>query len=199
MREQAQGDQASQTRDRILGTAARLFSEHGYDSTPLSQVAREAHVSKALVLWHFDSKEQLFRAALGRTLEPYFIDVDDLEGLDEAAQIERLIDLFYEFVRDNVYSVRFLLGLMVRGERHPDDVVGQISGLYNVFRSLLADIIESGRHSGRFRDDVKPPLDAGLIVAALAGTLIERFMSGDHEAADLLGHLKRVTVQRLIA
>ena len=84
MREPLQpGDQAVHTRDRILTTAARLFSENGYEHTPLSQVAREAQVSKALVLWHFDSKEKLFRAALGRTLEPYFIDVDELEGLDE--------------------------------------------------------------------------------------------------------------------
>ena len=52
------GDQGLQTRDRILSTAARLFSEHGYEHTPLSQVAREAQVSKALVLWHFDSKEK---------------------------------------------------------------------------------------------------------------------------------------------
>ena len=119
MSEQPHGDQALQTRDRILATAARLFSENGYEHTPLSHVAREAQVSKALVLWHFDSKEKLFRAALGRTLEPYFIDVDELEGLDEGAQIERLVDLFYEFVRDNVYSVRFLLTLMIRGERKP--------------------------------------------------------------------------------
>src|SRR4030095_2352876 len=102
----SQGDQALLTRDRILSTAARLFPANGDEHTPLSQVAREPQVSKALVLWHLDSKEKLFRAALGRTLEPYFIDVDELEGLDEAAQIERLIDLFYEFVRDNVYSVR---------------------------------------------------------------------------------------------
>jgi AcrR family transcriptional regulator len=77
MREPPQhGDQALQTRDRILSTASRLFSAGGYEHTPLSQVAREAQVSKALILWHFDSKEKLFRAALGRTLEPYFIDVD---------------------------------------------------------------------------------------------------------------------------
>ena len=102
MVEHSLGDQGLQTRDRILSTAARLFSEHGYEHTPLSQVAREAQVSKALVLWHFDTKEALFRAALGRTLEPYHLDVEDLEGLDESAQIELLMDRFYEFVRANV-------------------------------------------------------------------------------------------------
>jgi AcrR family transcriptional regulator len=199
MGDQGPGEQAAQTRDRILATAARLFSEHGYDHTPLSQVAREAHVSKALVLWHFASKEQLFRAALGRTLEPYFINVEELEGLDEARQIERLIDLFYEFVRDNVYSVRFLFGLVIRTERKPDDVIGRVSDLYGVFRRLLADVIERGRQRGRFRPDVESQLAAGLIVAALGGILIDHFMNEDQDRSALLVYLKQTAVQRLIS
>ncbi len=200
MREPSQqGDQASHARGRILSTAARLFSEQGYEHTPLSQVAREAQVSKALVLWHCDSHEKLFRAALGRTLEPYFIDVDELEGLDEGAQIERLVDLFYEFVRDNVYSVRFLLTLMIGGEHKPDDITARVNDLYRIFRSLLADIIETGRQTGRFRAEVNPPLDAALILAALDGILIEHFMHDERDPSELLAYLKQTFVRRLIA
>jgi AcrR family transcriptional regulator len=193
------GDQGLQTRDRILSTAARLFSEHGYEHTPLSQVAREAHVSKALVLWHFDTKEALFRAALGRTLEPYHLDVEDLEGLDESAQIELLMDRFSEFVRANVYSVRFLFGLLIRGEPKRDDVIGRVSELYDLFRSVLAEIIERGRARGHFRADVNPRLDASLILASLGGFLIEQLMRDQDQSAELLAYLKQTVFRRLIA
>ena len=199
MVEQPREDQGLPTRDRILATAARLFSTRGYEHTPLSQVAREAQVSKALVLWHFDNKEALFRAALGRTLEPYHLDVDDLSGLDENAQIELLMDRFYEFVRDNVYSVRFLFGLLIRGEPKRDDVIGKVSDLYDLFRDVLTDIIERGRERGRFRADAMPRLDASLILASLGGLLIERLLHDQAESAELLAHLKRTVVQRLIA
>jgi AcrR family transcriptional regulator len=199
MREQATSGEHAGTRDRILATAARLFSERGYEHTPISQVAREAGVSKALVLWHFESKENLFRAALGRTLEPYFIDVEELEGLDEVAQIERLVDLFYEFVRDNVYSVRFLLTFMIGGERNPADISERVRDLYRVFRSLLADVIETGRQRGTLRADVNPALDAGLILASLDGVLIEHFMNHERDPSDLLAYLKQSYVRRLIA
>lgn len=197
----AQLDASLQTREKILATAARLFSVQGYESTALSQVARETHVSKALVLWHFDSKEKLFQAALGRTLEPYFIDIDDLDGLKEPAQIERLIDLFYEFVQENAYSVRFVLGLILRGEPQPDDeVLRRIGELYRLFRNLLAEVIEQGRRSGQFRRDASPGLDASLIVAALDGILIEHFMSEDPaKSASLVSYLKRTSLERLIA
>jgi AcrR family transcriptional regulator len=197
----AQVDASLQTREKILATAARLFSAHGYESTALSQVAREANVSKALILWHFDSKEKLFQAALVRTLEPYFIDIDDLDGLDEAAQIERLIDLFYEFVQENVFSVRFVLGLILRGDPPPDDeVLKRIGELYRLFRDLLAEVIEHGQSSGRFRHDAQPKLDASLIVAALDGILIEHFMSEEpSQSACLVSYLKRTSLERLIA
>jgi AcrR family transcriptional regulator len=196
----AQLDASIQTREKILSTAARLFSTQGYETTVLSQVAREANVSKALVLWHFDSKEKLFQAALGRTLEPYFIDSDDLDGLDEPQQIERLIDQFYEFVQENVYSVRFVLGLILRGDQPPDDdVLKRIGELYRLFRNVLASVIQRGQENRRFRPDARPQLDASLIVAALAGILIEHFMSEETpKPAELVAYLKRTTFERLI-
>jgi AcrR family transcriptional regulator len=200
MRESS-SDQTVGTRDRILITATRLFAEHGYDHTSLAQVAREAHVSKALVLWHFDSKAKLFRAALGRTLEPFYIDVGDLKDLDEATQIERLIDLFYEFVRENVYSVRFMLSLIASGDKQPGEFIGRIRELYGVFRRLLGDVIDRGRRTGRFRPDVRPLLDSALIVAALDGILIEHFLDDQFpdDPSELIGYLKRTAIDRLIA
>jgi AcrR family transcriptional regulator len=197
--EGSQLEQPSTTQDNILETATRLFSSQGYESTSLSQVAKEANVSKALIFWHFENKETLFRAALRRAIEPYFIKLDKLEGLDEWGRMERLIDLFYEFVQENVYSVRFLFTLILQSDRQPDEAITRVNELYRAFRSLLADVIESGRASGCFRSDVQPTLDASVILAALVGILIEHFMSGewDSDPSQLLDHLKRTAQSRL--
>jgi AcrR family transcriptional regulator len=188
------------TRTKILETATRLFSTQGYSNTSLSQVAKEAQVSKALIFWHFENKESLFRTALQRTLEPYFINVvDDLEGLSEIDQIARLIDEYYRFVSQNMYSVKFVLSLLLREEKHPDDLVGHMAELQRVFRNLLADIIDNGRQKGIFRDTVTPKLDADLIMSALHGILVQGFMG--HEAREgsgaLLQHLKSSLVDTL--
>lgn len=193
--------QGVRTRDRILSTAARLFSQKGYEHTPLSHVAREANVSKALILWHFESKEDLFRAALGRTLEPYYIDMGDIGSLDEQKQIETLIDSYFKFVRENGYSVRFIVDLMVR-ESGPDEVMSHVHELYVVFRNLLAEAIDRGRLSGRFRPDVEPELDAALIVTTLDGILMERFLSEKGRpttAENLVEHLKKTTLLRILS
>jgi AcrR family transcriptional regulator len=188
------------TREKILETATRLFSAQGYANTSLSQVAKEAQVSKALIFWHFENKEQLFRTALQRTLEPYFINVvDDLEGLSEIDQIKRLIDQYYSFVSENLYSVKFLVSLILRDEKHPNDLLGHMNELHRVYHNLLADIIDSGRQKGVFRPTVTPSLDAGLIMTALHGILLQGFRGDDvpEKPAALLQHLKTTLVDTL--
>jgi AcrR family transcriptional regulator len=189
-----------EARQKILDTAARLFSSLGYANTSLSQVAKEARVSKALIFWHFENKEQLFRAALQQSLEPYFINVvSDLDDLGEVDQIRKLIDLYYEFVSTHLFSVRLVLSLLLRDEKHPDDVVARIGELFRVYRSLLADIIENGRSKGVFRSGVQPSQDAALIMAALNGILVQGFLQeASLDLASLVTYLKASFISRLL-
>jgi AcrR family transcriptional regulator len=187
------------TRQKILESATRLFSAQGYANTSLAQVAKEAQVSKALIFWHFTSKEDLFRTALKSTLEPYSIDVVELlSGLDELGQVQKLIDLYYDFVSQNVYSVRFLLSLVVREEKNLDDLLDRITELYQIYCNLLADILQTGREKGLFRSTVSPPADAALIMATLNGILVQGFISGSKtEPRPLLEQLKLGLAERL--
>jgi len=178
----------------------RLFSTQGYSTTSLSQVAKEAQVSKALIFWHFENKESLFRTAVQRTFEPYIINVvDDLEGLGEVDQIKRLIDEYYDFVSKNIYSVKFFLGLMLREEKHPDDLVAHLDELQRMYRNLLADIIDNGRQKGSLRPNVRPALDAGLIISALHGILVQGFLGRmqPERSPEELEHLKATLVDTL--
>lgn len=168
-----------QAREKILAAAARLFAENGYETTSLSQVARAANVSKALIFWHFDNKEKLYRNALRKTLEPYFIDPDEIEGLDEPAQIVRLIESFYNFVNDNMYSVRFFMSLMLRNEQQSDEGLSRVNELYQVYRSSFVEVLEHGRARGIFRTDLDANNEAALIMVTLAGVLVQQFMLGE--------------------
>ena len=188
-------------RDKILETATRLFSTQGFGSTSLSQVAKEARVSKALIFWHFENKERLFQSALQRSLEPYFVNVvGQLDGLDEAAQIHRLIDLFYDFVREHMQSIRFVLSLILREEKQPDDPVARVAELFRIFRNLLNDILENGRQKGVFRAEIDAASEASLMMCALAGALVQRFIGSDFfgESEVVVSHLKTALLERLL-
>lgn len=53
-------------RERVLTEAVRLFGAHGYAGTSLADIAEAAQISKAGLLHHFSSKEELFARVLER-------------------------------------------------------------------------------------------------------------------------------------
>jgi len=56
---------------RILDAAANLFVHYGYDKTAVSDIAREAGISKGAIYLHFKSKDELLEALIIRETERY--------------------------------------------------------------------------------------------------------------------------------
>ena len=61
---ETQPDRSSETRARILDAALREFSANGLAGARTEQIAAAAGVNKALLYYHFESKEKLYLAAL---------------------------------------------------------------------------------------------------------------------------------------
>lgn len=61
---------ATNTRERLLDTAERLFGERGIRETSLRDITAEAQTNLAAVNYHFGSKEGLLRAVLARRIDP---------------------------------------------------------------------------------------------------------------------------------
>jgi AcrR family transcriptional regulator len=171
--------QSQDSRDEILKAAIRLFASRGFHETSMSEVAREAKVSKALIFWHFKAKEELFLAVLDKLLEPYVIDfAEESEKLDEREQIKKLIDGYVSFVRENASSVSFFLRRFMSGEEMPQTFTEQIRRLYDLYQALLTDRIRVAQEKELCSRSSQPDVMANFALAALNGLLINLlFMS----------------------
>ncbi|MDG2308153.1 MAG: TetR/AcrR family transcriptional regulator [Candidatus Binatia bacterium] len=186
-------------RSKILETASRLFATHGYDSTSLSLVAKDASVSKALIFWHFENKESLYEAVLERTIEPYRIEPERIAGQSVPDQVEHLIDLYFEFVTENVHSVRFFLSLFLRDDKRPDDFFAHVLDLYRHYRGLLAGALRAGQEAGTLTRDMNVDAHSALILSSLNGILVQA-LTGEKDVASperLVQELKSSLVDRL--
>jgi len=172
---------AQDSRDEILKAAMRLFANRGFHETSMSEVAREAHVSKALIFWHFKTKEELFVAVLNRLLEPYFIDFAEEAGvLDERAQIKKLVEFYLDFVRDNASSVRFFLAQMLHDQRFSEGLNEQVLKIYSGYRGMLVELIARAQQKGLCPLRFTPEAAAGFLLSALNGILIEHLFVANH-------------------
>jgi AcrR family transcriptional regulator len=81
-----------QTRDLIAGTARRLFTERGFESVTVAQIAQEADVAEATVFNYFPTKEDLFYSRLEAFEE------DLLTAVRERGPGVSVLDAFRDFL-----------------------------------------------------------------------------------------------------
>jgi AcrR family transcriptional regulator len=81
----------TEKQEAILSVALRLFAEQGYDSTPTSQIAREAGVSEGLVFRHFINKEGLLMAVMAEGQERIRARVEVIERETDPRRVLALL------------------------------------------------------------------------------------------------------------
>ena len=90
-------------RKQILEAADRLFGEEGFDAATTREIAELSQVNKALIHYHFKSKEALFEAVLGRYYERLnaTLMTSLAEGGSASERIARTVDVYVDFLSQN--------------------------------------------------------------------------------------------------
>jgi AcrR family transcriptional regulator len=164
-------------RERILEACLEVLKESGYAGLSIAKVAAGAGESKALIAYHFGSKDGLVAAA-GRELGEE-ITREILDGLENAKSVE-------EIVRG---AAEALWRLIERDERLPRVYfdLNAVSVVDPVVRDVLREIKSRWRAvlcrllreaNPRLTARTAPP-GATLVIAGLEGLTLERIERGD--------------------
>lgn len=129
----------SRTVSRILSAAARLFGSSGYEASSMTEVAREAGVSKGLLHYHFTSKQHLLieaQRAMLRQLKHRFddrLEQNPKRGLEPA--VEALDSMWEALVEMRAFAPFMVetFGL----SRQNSAVAQDLDGFYEESMSLL--------------------------------------------------------------
>jgi AcrR family transcriptional regulator len=99
-------------RTGILDAALAVFSQSGYHSASIDDIAREAGVSKALIYEHFASKQELYGDLIARNARELTQRLAGaLVGLElesSAARLAAGLDAFFAFVEERRDAWRML-------------------------------------------------------------------------------------------
>ncbi|MBB5915490.1 AcrR family transcriptional regulator [Nocardia transvalensis] len=150
-------------RQRILGVAQRMLTRNGWRSTTLAQIAREAGVSPAGLLHHFQSKDQLLHAVLDAR-DAADAASADLNGdlVTEINKVAARIEASPELV--GTFVVMLVENLLPEAPLHD-----RLLDRWKVAVAIVADIIRRNQQTGRYRPDLDPDLRAIEIVAFING------------------------------
>ena len=162
------------TRELIVSPALALFSERGYQSTTVADIAAAAEVSERTVFGYFATKEDLLFAdhlALSRDLA---------EALAERGDVPAL-DTLREFVVDNV--ARFDEQARIRWEivSHDELLLAHQRMRQAAFGEAIAKAI--AEELGEAVDDLRTQLVTAAVIAAFTATYEHRHRARSQSAS----------------
>ena len=139
------------TPDQILNAAALEFAERGFAGARVDRIARRAHVNKAMLYYHFKSKQALYRALLRRVFSLAAERVQAIAGGAGLAgdKLDRAIVAFRDLVRDQSFFPAIMLREVAEGGTHLDpETLAVLAGVPRAFGSIVAQ----GVAAGEFRE-----------------------------------------------
>ena len=150
-------------RQQILSAALEVFSRTGYHATNVSDVAARAGVSQGTIYWYFESKDELFQAALLSAV----MDIGE-ETLGSFAACSTATDKILALAESmeglaDVAEGLFMLflGYWSSSDRRKESAQIWID-LLKQYKDVVVTIIEEGIRNGEFKS-----IDAESLVWAL--------------------------------
>ena len=190
------------TKDRILDTAERLFARDGFEATSLRAITAEANVNLAAVNYHFQSKEALVQAVIGRRMGPVnarrlaLLDAYEAEAGDAPVPLEKIMDAFLRPIVELVGShAHEFVPLIGRLYTEPGEFAVQL--FKQQFEQLARRFVPALQRALPELPRVELVWRLHFAIGALAHTMaaskmLEMMSSGSCEISDVEGTLTRL-------
>jgi AcrR family transcriptional regulator len=150
------------TPEKILQVARRLFVQQGYTATSMRQVAEETGIGKATIYHHFPDKQAIIMALLEQ---------NQAKTQDNLARMRAETDPRERFRVAAELSIQYLPG----GREH---MMKGFGAFMQEFRLLLSDAVQRGIEQGIFRE-VDPAEAARVFQTMIQGSFAMVYMSGE--------------------
>ena len=169
--------QRDERRELLLERATELFARNGYEGLSMSQLAREAQISKALLYHYFPSKKRLFEAALAEGAEELRARTEPEPGKAPAEQLARTLDEFLRWVQERPAAYATLL----------ETGAPEVREIMNEVRATTAARILTGLGEDGRRPATRAAIHGWL--AFLDGAILDWIAHGDLTREELNGML----------
>jgi AcrR family transcriptional regulator len=185
------GVSADQTRQRLLGSAARVFADKGYDGASIGELTAEAGLSRGALYAHFGSKADLFAATLRSHGSAEVEQLLTLGGPGSEA-VAILRERGIALARRRRQQGSLLVEAIVAARRHPE-VAAVLTDALTEREERFADLVRAGQSDGSIEPRLAPEAAARFVLMLVLGSLLVAAVDlpdvDDDAWAELVGDL----------
>lgn len=146
-------------REALVMAGAQLFSYKGFAATKISEIAKQANVTPAMVHYYFGGKEKLAEAVMAEAYAPLLDQIEEIETLEE----------WVKAFHAQLLKYRWLPHLMHR------EVLSKGGHLTRIFQEQYASrvapkwigLLIAEKQAGRIREDINEFRHIMFLIAML--------------------------------
>jgi AcrR family transcriptional regulator len=185
----------SKSKQRILNTASKLFSEFGFLGASMEDIARHLKITKAALYYHFESKKELYLQVLEKSFQDLISTIDKqiLKTKPSKQFIVQLIETYLDFGLKEKNLIRVL------NLKSPDIDPGITSYIVKLRRQVNQHFQTSLKKW--FKKDLAGKINLQFIISSLLGimdrlileaTLFNKKLNTKKESSRILKFIKPI-------
>lgn len=154
--------------EEILDAALELFTEKGFSTTRMQDVAKKANISKGTLYLYFENKEAIFRSVVQEMIAPRLDEFEEMVKLYKGpcdVLLRKMIKGWWQSVGETRLSAIPKLIISEAGN-FPELAEFFVNTVVKRGRKVFTDVISQGITSGEF-NIYEPRAVARLIIAPL--------------------------------
>ena len=143
-----------ETKDRIIESAVELFGKYGKNGVSTYEIAHAAGVNKALIFYHFGSKDELYRTVLKDLLSTFVETIR--KKLDEVEPglpaIETFVKIHIGLLQKNQHMARLFIRELLFSENERSSLTDKdIADIFTSLRYELIKVLSNARNNNQIR------------------------------------------------
>jgi len=160
-------------RKQIVESALRTIAEKGYSKTSFAEIAKELGITKGLIAYHFEGKQDLFLSIIDAIIDGQARNItDSLKG--RVGALDRLrayIEASFAYIVENRPKAVALVDLW-GSFTSAEEKRAFNARAYGPCSNILKGIFEQGQLSGEFRD-FNPVTLTQVLQGAIDGVMLQ--------------------------
>jgi len=107
-------EEAEITRKRIIDSSAKIFSEYGYSAARLEDIAKEAHVTRGAIYWHFTNKADILQKLIIERFSIIYGIIQNIlgENIDPLQKLKRILITILKSLESN-QKLREIINIII--------------------------------------------------------------------------------------
>jgi len=143
---------AERLRTVILRSAAKCFSDYGFEGASTRMIADQSGITHSLVLYHFESKEMLWRAAVEEVIAEYTSHLREILRQEDKPAVDVLRAWVEEFVKTSAKAPQIYRILTSQSTQESKRMNWLVDHYLRQNFESVCNLIRRGQLEGSVRD-----------------------------------------------